>query len=70
MTEDKLRKLEELLLELRAEIGAPFIVVPEYMCDGTWLAVYDKAGDEPVFQVGATDLKKCLDAYYFSLNRG
>ncbi len=70
MTTEKLKKLEKLLLELRSEIGAPFIVIPEYMSDGTWLAVYDKNGEEPVFQKGASDLKSCLDAYYLSLNRG
>lgn len=65
MTTEKLEHLEKLLLELRAEIGAPFIVIPEYMCDGTWLAIYDKEGNVPVFQKGAPDLKACLDAYLF-----
>lgn len=69
MATEKLKQLEKLLLELRSEIGAPFIVIPEYMCDGTWLAVYNKDGEEPIFQKGAVDLKTCLDAYYLFSNR-
>lgn len=64
MTPEKLHQLEQLLLELKSEIGAPFIVIPEYLQDGTWLAVYDKSGKEPVFKVGAANLEKCLEAYY------
>jgi hypothetical protein len=70
MERKKLEELEALLLELRKEIGAPFIVIPEYMEDGTWLAVYDKEGKEPIFQKGAPDLNACLDAYYLFSGRG
>lgn len=67
MSDEKLKTLEKLLLELRREVGAPLIVIPQYMYDGTWLAVYDKDGKEVVFQKGAPDLKACLDAYFIDL---
>lgn len=65
----KLEKIEKLLLELRNEIGAPVVVIPEYFADGTFLAVYDKQGEEPIFKKCAPDLKACLDDYYSFLNR-
>lgn len=63
MGNEKIEQLEKLLLELRSEIGAPFIVIPEYMGDGTFLAVYDKDGNAPIFKKGAANLKCCLDAW-------
>lgn len=63
MTAEKTKHLETLLLELRQEIGAPVIVVPEYEHDGTLLVVYDESGRSPKFQICKPDLDTCLSAY-------
>lgn len=60
MTNEKLQALETLLTELRAEIGAPFIAIPDFLQEGIFFAVYDKEGNEPVYTTFADDLPTCL----------
>ncbi|TXH53473.1 MAG: hypothetical protein E6Q97_13195 [Desulfurellales bacterium] len=60
MTNAKLQALETLLSELRAEIGAPFIVIPEFLHDGIFFAVYDSEGNAPVYTTSSHDLESCL----------